>query len=190
MGQIKDADYLLINQEDKTYKISATELGSYIGQLIGIHVGEFEPSDPIDGSLWVNTNFCPPELYVWGGESGGDCEDKWYPVVPPNTTSYVKMNDDGDVYVPGTLYVSGDVLVNDDTTGGSEDPDTGRIILDGAGNAYVTGNVYVPTGKDLLTSQFSADFDGQFDALVDDSGDLIVTGHLYVGGTVVTNYQP
>ena len=175
-------DQFIVDREGVTYKTAFDQ----IKRDLGLNIGPVAPSEPIDGSLWVNTSKCPPEILIWGGGSGGSCEDKWYPIVPPTSVSVVMIDTFGNIYVPGALFVSGDVIIEQNVIAEPPDEDN-TIVLDNAGNAFITGNLYVATGGELLTSTSFGGFVGDSNVLTESNGDLIVSGKLYVGGALTTN---
>ena len=176
-------DQFIVDREGVTYKAAFDQ----IKRDLGLNIGPVAPDTPIDGSIWVNTALCPPEILIWGGGSGGSCEDKWYPI-KPQADQYVMENLAGDIYIPGALFVAGDVLINDDTSPSGLDADN-TIQLDSAGNAFITGNLYVATTGELLTSTPLGGFVGNIVVPHDDTGSMFVTRNLYVGGAVSTNYS-
>ena len=176
-------DQFIVDREGVTYKTAFDQ----IKRDLGLNIGPVAPDKPIDGSLWVNTGICPPEILIWGGGSGGACEDKWYPI-KPQADQYVMMNAVGDIYVPGALFITGDVLMYDDKTPVLPNEDD-VIKLDSAGNALITGNLYVATGGELLTSNPLGGFVGDTEVLYDANGDLMVPSKLFVGGAITTHYQ-
>ena len=176
-------DQFIVDREGITYKTAFDQ----IKRDLGLNIGPVAPDTPIDGSLWVNTGVCPPEILIWGGGSGGSCEDKWYPI-KPQADQYVMMDLSGNIYVPGSLFVTGDVLMYDDSTPDTPNADN-TIKLDSAGNAIINGRVFVATGGEMLTSTPFPGFTGDSTVAFDANGDIFVPGKLYVGGAVSTNYS-
>lgn len=176
-------DQFIVDREGVTYKTAFDQ----IKRDLGLNIGPVAPSEPIDGSLWVNTGVCPPEILIWGGGSAGSCEDKWYPI-KPQADQFLMMNAAGDIYVPGALFITGDVLMNDDKSPVAPSNDN-TIQLDSAGNAFITGNLYVATGGELLTSTPLPGFVGDSVVTFDGNDDVFIPGKIYVGAAVSTNYS-
>lgn len=194
---LQDDDQFIVGKksDNKTYKTTFDGLKHDIGLNIGT-----APSDPIDGSIWVDTNSgqCPPPVYIWSEgcnpDTGGGI---WEPIGGGDRDEeYLQYDVNKNVYVPGNLFISGDLLVHQGVHTPGSDP-ANTIEIDVAGNVYITGDVFVNSQINLNGNIFENDtyasvgvqpFDGIEDVLFDNSNSITVEGNLVVAGQIVVNH--
>ena len=166
--------------DNKTYKTTFENLK----RDIGIHHGS-KPTDPIDGAIWIQ-NTCPPQIFIYSECDPTDPNHPWYPITPPDTLDYLQKDADGNVYIEGNLYVTGDVDANQ--PGAPTSGVVGRATPTATGDVFITGSVQV--GKQAASNYPTNLFNPVADQEIEDDGSMIVEGHLVVAGRIVSNYNP
>jgi len=178
--QVNDEFLVGIKKENQTYKTKFGELQHDIGLL----AGSVAPDDPINGHIWVDTNEEPPVLKVYSLK-----DDKWYPI-GDTITKDLQKDANGNVYIPGNLFINGTLNSNDTSKTSTNNP-LNIIEEDETHSVHITGDVYVK-GDVHYGTPYSGFVDAE-DQVSEDNGDLIIsgsTGHLVVGGTIFVNYTP
>ena len=194
---IDNEDQFIVGKksDNKTYKTTFDGLK----HDIGLNIGE-APTDPINGSIWVDINSgqCPPPVYIWAEgcnpDTGGGI---WEPIGGGDRDEdFLQYDANKNVYVPGNLYISGELLVDQGIHSPGSDP-SNTIEIDVAGNVFITGDVYVNSNITLNGNTFENDtyadagpqlFDGIENVLYDNTNSITVEGNLVVGGIIVVQH--
>ena len=187
---LQNEDQFIVGKksDNKTYKTTFDGLKHDIGLNIGT-----APSDPIDGSIWVDTSSgeCPPPVYIWA-----ECDNTWHPIGGDGDEKFLQYNATDDVYIPGNLYIKGQLITAPPTLGSKGTNTDNTIEITASGDVVIEGSVFVNSNyrgdeNDIYTGQPYVGFDGVEDVLFfDGTKDIVIPGNLVVAGDIITDYTP
>ena len=177
--KLQGSDKFIVGRDNQTYKSTFAE----IQQSVGLHIGKRAPSNPIDGTLWVDLSTCPPQLFIYSEAClSEDPTGPWYPIVGELKEEYLEQDASGNVYVDGNFIVGIDVIA--EATGYIFTPEAdNKIEVSETGEASVPGTVYV---KGIVrANETLAGFTPDSEVEMDSSGNLEITGDLIVRGQII-----